>query len=429
MKINIKTLFIIALFFFLTLIPVKAEIKNTDSRLEYFEKEIIPQSPDTFPIVRHIVMKGSQAEIGKKLAEIAIERYKLNLTKNPSPFYGKARYEYLKLNYPQLLGRIAGVMKAYGLDPYDTSVDPTALIYSITRFGCSMIFFPGKVTESGNSIAVRNMDFSNGTASQMMRKPRQQGEPDIFREIYVMEVYPVEGYACLYLSAIDLLSGTIDGVNEHGLSVYGLVDLGRPEPHTPPTGNKVIGLNPLQVMRMLLENCKNIDEAKLRMLTCKSYDILIGMHFLVADSSGNSFIFEINQEDGQAYIQDSSQKPHVMTNSSVWKIPSEEEFPTKFDDDYDSLYRHIKLTRTIESEQKKFSESSMVSALEGVFPRMPTTQLGSSSMTLRPLWQVMYDLNNLKMKVRFWLKDTGEDKDGRVIFQMSDWFEFQLKKK
>jgi len=49
-------------------------------------------------------------------------------------------------------------------------------------------------------------------------------------------------------------------------------------------------------------------------------------------------------------------------------------------------------------------------------------------MTLRPVWQVVYDQTQVAMKIRFWLKDGNSDAEGRAELIMSDWIDFSLSK-
>ena len=403
---------------------VSPEVSTTP--LIFSETTVLDKRTDTFPIVRQIQVQGTQREIGCKMAEIAQNRYGVTLATNVSPDYGKARYAYLEKNYPALLERSRGVLDAYGLKDNDPSVDPTALMYSLGNIGCSMIYFPGSTTENGHAMAIRNMDFTCGSISQLMGMPRQSGQPDIFGEIYVVISRPNEGYSYLYLSSMDMLNGVLDGINEHGLTIYGLVDHGVPQNRIKAAGNMVIGLNPLQTMRLVLETCRNCEEAKQVLLTNKIFDVIKGMHYLVGDAQGNSFIFEVNKTDEQAYIQDGKGRPQIMTNSTIWNMPPLDQFPQTFTDPYDSLNRYRILTQAINSQTGKYSESFMVSAAESVFPRKSSGDLGGPAMALRPLWQVIYDMSEPSMKVRFWLKDTGTDDSGNPVLALSKWYEFRL---
>jgi len=417
--------FMLALFigvFFLTA-PVFTE------ELKFSEKILLDKQPDTFSLVRHIKLCGTQRQIGRKLAEIAKERYGVTLGENPSDIYGISRYAYLEKNYPDLLERARGALEAFGKKPDDPGFDPTSLMYSLGDFGCSMLYFPGTHMDSGHCVTIRNMDFTAGTISQLLGKPRQKGEPDVLGEIYVVESYPDSGYATLYMGAIDLLSGVWDGINEHGLTIYGLVDLGRPRALTKPSGNRVIGLHPSQVMRMVLETCRNCEEAKKALLTNKVYDYVMGIHYFIGDAKGNSFIFEIDQNSGEGHIQDGKGDPQVMTNSPVWALPPFSEFSKTYDNPYDSMNRYHLLTTALKGHKGTFNESFMIKAAESVFPRGPLGDPNGPSMTYRPLWQVIYDMTDLKMKVRFWLKDGKAGENESIPLIMSDWYNFSLASK
>jgi hypothetical protein len=394
--------------------------------LQFSEKIILDRTPDTFSLVRHMKISGSQKDIGKKLGEIAKERYGVTLAQNPSEIYGISRYAYLEKNYPQLLERARGVLEAFGKKADDPSVDPTTLNYSIGNFGCSMLYFPGVHMDSGHCTAIRNMDFTAGTISQLLRKPRQKGEPDLFGEIYVVECRPDEGYATLYLGGLDLLNGAWDGINEHGLTIYGLVDQGRPPVMIRPSGNRIIGLNPAQTMRMVLETCRNSEEAKKALLNNKVYDFLAGIHYLIGDAGGNSFIFEIDPKTGEGHIQEGKGMPQVMTNSPVWTLPPLSEFPKTYKHPYDSMNRYQILSHALTDHKGVFNESFLIHSAESVFPRGPLGDPNGPHMTFRPLWQVIYDMTDLSMKVRFWLKDGKAPENEPIPLVMSDWYDFSL---
>ncbi|MGW8322235.1 MAG: C45 family autoproteolytic acyltransferase/hydrolase, partial [Thermodesulfobacteriota bacterium] len=371
------------------------------SGCQFTETVVLPRGEVEFVIVRHIVIRGSNQAIGKKIAEIARERYGVRLAKNPDSIYGKARLSYMERNYPILLERMRGVAAVYGIDLADGAVDISSLPYNFgPPTSCSMICFPGSATDTGHGLIVRSMDYSNGTLSEMLGQKPYPGERDIFSEPYVMEVYPDKGYASLYMSCADLLSGAWDGINSEGLCVFGLVDLGRPKNTVVTSGTRVIGLNPPQIMRLLLDTCANVEEAKIAMLENRIYDVAQGIHYLVADRHGNSFIFEVNHLDQRAYITDNGGNPQVMTNSPVWALPSPDKYPKEFADEYDSLYRYQVLENLLHGHKGKYTFSFMVKANEKVFPRKATHNLGGPSMTLRPVWQVVYDQTRLAMKIR-----------------------------
>ena len=120
----------------------------------------------------------------------------------------------------------------------------------------------------------------------------------------------------------------------------------------------------------------------------------------MADRHGNSFIFEVNHLDQRAFITNNQGKPQIMTNSPVWALPPLEEFPKAYEDEYDSMNRYQTLDGLLKGHDGKYSFSFMVEANERVFPRKATNRLAGPAMTLRPVWQVVYDQTDVAMRVR-----------------------------
>ncbi|MEI6186202.1 MAG: carcinine hydrolase/isopenicillin-N N-acyltransferase family protein [Dehalococcoidia bacterium] len=396
--------------------------------IQFKESMVLDKQPDTFPIVRYIEARGNQREIGRKLAQLARDRYGIKLARNPSPDFGIAHYAYLKKNYPGLLERARGVMDVYGLKEDDPAIDATVLNYGMMDYGCSMAYFPGKLTENGHVMSVRNMDNGLGSLSEWMGRPRQPGEKDVYQEVYVFKTVPKGGYASLFLSVIDLMGGPADGINEHGLSMYVLTERGAPMNLVKPSGNREVGLSCLQILGLVLETCRNCAEAKVALMTNKVYYVNKGAHYLVGDAQGNSFIFEIDQLDGQAYIEDGNGKTQILTNNTIWKMPPLDKLPATFEDVYDPLNRYRILYQEFNQPGKtKYSETDMSASIEKVFPKKPTGALGGPALELRPLWSVVYDMTSLTMKARFWLKDTAPDSSGNPGLVMSKWYDFSLR--
>ena len=82
----------------------------------------------------------------------------------------------------------------------------------------------------------------------------------------------------------------MDGINEAGLAVALLADNESPDPE--PTGGPQVGLAEQQIVRYLLDTCATVDEAKEALLLAKQYYFFVPCHFVVADRSGRSFVWE-----------------------------------------------------------------------------------------------------------------------------------------
>src|SRR5262245_54343342 len=76
--------------------------------------QIIAGGPNESLEVRHLVLRGTNEQIGKALAEIAIARYKARLEPAPDPEQARAMRKFLERNDPILLERMRGVAAALG---------------------------------------------------------------------------------------------------------------------------------------------------------------------------------------------------------------------------------------------------------------------------------------------------------------------------
>jgi len=377
-------------------------------------------------LVRHILLRGTNEQIGRKLADIARERYGLQPAANPDVAFGTARVQYFQRNYPIHYERMKGVAASYGRSVHEYDVDMTILPYNVNvPPACSAVFYPASSSATGRSFVVRNMDFGFVTVSELLGLQPAPGEKAIFAEPYIVEVYPDEGYNSLYLSIGDLLAGTTGGINSEGLAVLWLVDHEVQANDVRAAGDQIIGNNQYQMARQLLDTCATVEEAKEGILRGKIYDIGKGAHYLIADRYGNSFIYERNPKDLRSHISDNGGQPQIMTNHPIWEYMDVSEFPTHFEDPYDSMNRYRILYNTLRDHQGKYDVDFAVKANEMVFPRGTNATLGGPSMTLRPNWQVVLDLDERSMQVRFYLHDGKTTADG-VDSVMSDFSTFRL---
>src|SRR5215471_3916509 len=75
---------------------------------------VIAGGPDKSLEVRHLVLRGTNEQIGKALAELAIARYKARLEPAPDPEQARAMRKFLERNDPILFDRMRGVAAAFG---------------------------------------------------------------------------------------------------------------------------------------------------------------------------------------------------------------------------------------------------------------------------------------------------------------------------
>jgi hypothetical protein len=405
--------------------------------------------PEDFMTVRHLTVRGTNFEIGHALGTLAVERY----GRTPAhlvaePLYGRARRIYIQRHYPVHWARMQGVAAALGLDPDDDRYDLTGLAYLVDlptpAFGCSVVYYPPATTATGHGYLSRNYDFLIGTMAEVMRVPLppsiSQHLRPVMSEPYLMEWYPEDGgYPSLALHAFDTLAGTLDGLNSAGLAVSILADeeawaeLGpRLEPHPGPV--RVVGLHELQVMRLLLDTCATVAEAKEALLTIKQYYGFIPCHYIIADRAGHSFVYENSTGRNVQYVIDGTGQPQVVTNFQLSKHPTPETMPGgSLTFENNAFWRYRELTDQIARRQGGFTPDQLkannacvnILNLVEMLRADPTQRSVAEAASSRTVWHSLYDQQAGSVEVSFYL---GEDiqPDGTRRERRSDYLTFTL---
>lgn len=414
--------------------------------LHFQEALVAGGGPQDFPTVRHLVLQGSNYAVGKQLAEIVMERY--GQCKRPSgdPRIIQARRLYFQQHYPVLLERTRGVAAAFGVHLDDNSSDQASLMYpaflSPQIPGCSVVFYPPQTTTNGHGLLSRNCDAQTGNMLELLGVPVPAGiqlKPT-YSEPYVMEVYPDVGYPSLYLTCMDLLGACFDGVNSEGLTVSLMAD-GDPSNPSPadPMRPFRVGINELQVPRLLLDTCANAEEARLALLLNKHYHVMLSCHYIVADRHGNSFIWEHTHGHNLEYIIEGVGKPQVVTNHPLHLTPPHSALSARSEDRQsswrgDSYQRYRTLSRAIEAHSGKYSvdflkETNVCVFFDDTVEREYTNLTGIELLTTgRTLWHSVYDTQERSLEVSFYLRDErGADAMAPRPAIRSDYLRFQLR--
>lgn len=387
--------------------------------LEYKET-VIAGGPDKFVEVRYVVLKGTNFDIGKKIGEMA-KRNGTRITPSAEKILNRAKREYMAKNFPILYERMKGAAAAFGLNIADDSYDFTGLYQAqMAAPGCSVTFYPGKHTEGGHNILSRNYDFTTGNA--MGRRP-PEGQLAMMARPILFEIHPDQGYSSLSLRAFEYLGGVLDGINSEGLVVSILAEEESVQKFGREPGNEV-GLHELMSMRYLLDNCKNVEEAKEALLSLKHYYSFIPCHYIVADKSGKSFIFEFSPNRNRSYIIDGD-GPQCVTNHLVFHHQKIEELP---ENDPGASLRRFKMLDEAIKAKKKFTLEE-ITAINAQVAVPPTAPGNPESAPGRTLWYAQYDLDRRTLTVKFYLgeKPDPENKN-RVILEYSSPKMYELKK-
>lgn len=232
----------------------------------------------------------------------------------------------------------------------------------------------------------------------------------------LFEVHPESGYPSLYLCANDLLGGTIEGINSEGLSLAVLGDETNDNDSHPMEPSTEAGLNEFQIMRYLLDNCRNIEEAKESMLWLKQYYQYFRLHYLVADKGGKSFVFEFSRHRNQSHVMEGDGiqcvTNHLLSNPEVSDAPKE------------SIER-LDILKSLTVAKTTFTLDEIKEVHSKVTPWMP--DYCPSWPTSRTLWHSIYDLDSRSMKVKFYLGEMKDPRDEkRIVTKYSEYVEFRL---
>lgn len=403
---------------------------------------------DSFMTVHHLTLRGTNFQIGQHLGKLASERYGKSLTDyKANPLYARARRLYFQHNYPIHWERVRGVAAALGLEPDDDRYDLTNLLFNIDlppqTLGCSVVYYPPSTTVNNAGYLSRNYDFSVGSMADALRIPlplevKAKMRP-VMCEPYVMEWYPEDGgYASLAIHSFDLLSGTLDGINSEGLVVSIMADeealaaLG-PQLELHPVSPQVVGLHELQVMRWLLDTCATAQEAKEALLSVKQYYVFVPCHYIVADKTGHSFVYENSTGRNTQYVLEGDGKPQVVTNFQLHKHPTRDQMPGgPLTFDTNAFWRYETLLDRISQNQQRFTADDLknnnacvnILTMLGIMSSNPTQKGIAAGVDSRTLWHSLYDQKNGTAEFSFYL---GEEMlEGKRTERRSDYLKFAL---
>ncbi len=416
----------------------------------YADEKVYFGGHDDFVTVRHLTLRGTNREIGRKLAGLAARRYGMRAAHfEADPLFTRARRTYLQRNYPIQWERVRGAAEEFGLDPDDDSHDVTALMYNVDLVtappGCSVVYYPPSYMVEGGGFLSRNYDFSTGTIREVMHMPPPVGDKrprvPVMAEPYVMEWYPQDGgYASLAIHAFDILSGTLDGINSAGLVVSILADeeaIGQLGPglEVHPGPPSAIGLHELQVMRLLLDTCATADEAKEQLLTIKQYYAFVPCHYIVADRAGNSFIYENSTGRNVQHVIDGDGQPQIVTNFQVHRHPTLDQMPRgELSLETNAFWRYRTLADRIAARKGPFTTEVLktnnayvnISRMLDVMRSDPGSLSIAANLQARTLWHSLYDQDHRSVEVSFYLGE-GTWPNGTPHERRSEYITFGLK--
>jgi len=202
-----------------------------------------------------------------------------------------------------------------------------------------------------------------------------------------------------------------------------------------PGSAHVVGVHELQVMRLLLDTCATVQEAKDALLTSKQYYSFIPCHYIIADQAGNSFIYENSTGRNAQFVIEGGGKPQVVTNFQVYKHPTADQQPHgALTLENNAFWRYHTLIDRIAGHQGLFSpedlkENNDCVNIFNLFEEISTDPSQSSiaaSVQARTLWHSLYDQQGRSVEFSFYLGEESQT-GGKRRERRSDYMKFVLR--
>jgi len=343
--------------------------------------------------VSHLVLRGTNRDIGRQLATMAGERHGVVPATGGDPLVTRARRWWYRSAWPAHYERMRGVADVHGAAVDDDSVELGLLAYLGAAPSCSVAWLPPSTVASGHATLSRNYDFPTGTLTEILGGEAQPGELPMTARPYVVETRPTDGPACLFLCAYELLGGCIDGVNSEGLVVALLAD--DESTGTDPTLAPAVGLNEIQLLRFLLETCATTGEAREALLSAKQHWMFLACHFLVADAGGDSFVWE--RTANREHLVEGGGDIQVVTNHLLHDRASLDDLPAG-DGPSATYARARRLTAAVADRAGPLSGDEIKAAHACVHRE-------DRGAPARTLWHGLYDAADRSLEVSFYLGD------------------------
>jgi hypothetical protein len=361
-----------------------------------FNEAIVAGGEDgDFCVFRHLTVRGTQEAIGAALAGAAARNHGAAPRAGADPVVTRARRRWRQAFYPQLAARGRGIAAYFGVDPDDDSVDSSTLEFGFSGGGCSIAWIPPDRAAGHQGLLSRNFDFTTQAMTELLGAPRAPGDMPMAAAPYVIESVPSDGHATLLMCLFDLASGAFDGMNDAGLVVALAADdqSGGAEPCFTPQA----GLAEHEICRFLLETCATVDDAIEALRIARQYYVFVPCHYLVADSSGRSFVWEHGASYNGEHVT-WSDETQVITNHLLWRYPSIAGLPPQAGN-----------SQTFERARKLTDALAAPGSLDAgeLKRRHAGVRILEPGVPVRTLWHSIYNTTDRTMEVSLHLADTA----------------------
>jgi len=358
-------------------------------------------APGDVLTVRHLRLHGAHRDIGRALAAAASAVHGSVAAPRPAdPTIERARRRWFAAHHPTHAQRLQGVADHFGLGVDDMGVTYDWLGTYEVPAGCSVAFYPGSGTKDGHGLLSRNFDFPTATFSEIVGLPPMAGERPLAADPWVIETYPDDGYASIIVGIMDVMGG-MDGINEAGLAVALLADNETPDPE--PTGTPQVGLSEQQVVRYLLDTCATVEEAKQALLIAKHYYFFVPCHFVVADRSGASFVWEHSpRRNHEAIVTPDLHAAGrlVCTNHLLHRWPDTTQLPVDTGPMGTAARTYDRWRALTEA-----ADDGAVVDRDDIRGQFAAVGFGAPVVEARTFWHALYDVDDASAEISFYLHD------------------------
>ena len=355
----------------------------------------------------HVVIEGTNEEIGYELGCLAKNVHKISKYSGVSREVIENQYAYLKANYPEHYARMHGIAKAYGRRLDDPEFDFSFFGKVPGGTSCSAVYYPPALTATGHGRLSRNLDFSI---------PCNIDEPSFpFKNTYLLELHPDTAYPSISLFCFEVFGLALEGINSEGLTVIHLADKDTMFHHGNLASKATArGFNEFLPIQYLLDTCATAEEARVALQRMDHYHVAFATHLLVADKDGSSFVFEYTPDGtGKTFVPGSQTEPQIVTNFQLNRLANEKlasELKSRSSDN--GFDRYAALQEQINQAGFPISERDVKDLNASVYVCEDKPEALD-----RTIFHTVYDLTARSVQIRLMPARTGMDEG---------FFEFSL---
>jgi hypothetical protein len=358
------------------------------------EERIVAGSEGGSLLVHHLVVRGSDRQVGRHLGEVARARYHLAPAQPPEPFRAGVQGEWLRRHAPALFERARGAAEAFG----EGGLHAAGRL--ITRLGVppspspgAAVFLSASCVHAEGPLLARRLD---RPAAPEGAHPLPPARP------YVLELHPEDGLPSLALVAFDLLGGVLDGVNGAGVAVVVAADLELAEAQPLEPDPAAVGLDELQLARLVLDTARDAAEARALLLGAKHAYAGFPALWLVADRQGDAFVLEIGPGRNRVHLSEAAGEPLVLANHPLHRYARDSRLPRR-EGAGGSYARYRALRAALAERGAPWTAEALAAAVE----RAGLSNGGACARSA--LWCGVYHLAERALEVRFASGGAGAD--------------------